>query len=103
MDTFENIGWALVFTVVGGLLGICIVLLASVAVPRIMDRITPDLDEEKEIARGYRAVAEYFGRVTSACILGISLIVAAAVLGGFLAALHGPAQVAVPVPATSPK
>jgi hypothetical protein len=103
MDTFENIGWALVFTVVGGLLGICIVLLASVAVPRILDRITPDLDEEKEIARGNRAVAEYFGRVTSACILGISLIVAAAVLGGFLAALHGPAQVAVPVPATSPK
>lgn len=103
MDTFENIGWALVFTVVGGLLGVCIVLLASLVVPRILEKITPNLDEEKEIARGNRAVAEYFGRVTAACILGISLVVAAAVLGGFIAALHGPAQVAVPVPASSPK
>src|ERR1700722_15986602 len=100
MGTFENIGWALLFSILGGALGVCFVMLASLMVPRILDRFTPNLDEEKEIARGNRAVAEYFGRVTAACILGISLIVAAAVLGGFLAALHGPAQVAVPVPAT---
>jgi hypothetical protein len=35
------------------------------------------------------AVAQYFGRVVSASILGISIVVAAAVLGGLLAALHG--------------
>lgn len=101
MDTLQNIGWALVFSIVGGSVGVCIVIVASIFVPRILERITPNLDEEKEIARGNRAVAEYFGRVTSACILGISLIVAAAVLGGFLAALHGPAQVAVPVPSNT--
>jgi hypothetical protein len=34
-------------------------------------------------------VAEYFGRVVSAAILGMSIVIAAAVLGGLLAALHG--------------
>jgi hypothetical protein len=103
MGTLENVGWALLFSVLGGLLGVCIVMTATIFVPRILDRLTPNLDEEKEIARGNRAVAEYFGRVTSACILGISLIVAAAVLGGFISALQGPAQVAVPVPAAPSK
>ncbi len=103
MGAIENIGWALLFSIIGSLLGVAIILIVSLMVPRILDRFTPNLDEEKEIARGNRAVAEYFGRVTAACILGISLVVAAAVLGGFLAALHGPAQVAIPVPATSTK
>jgi uncharacterized membrane protein YdcZ (DUF606 family) len=103
MEALENIGWALLFSILGGLLGVCIVMTASLVVPRILARITPNLDEEKEIARGNVAVAEYFGRVTAACILGISLIIAAAVLGGFLAALHGPTQVAVPVPSTGGK
>ncbi len=98
MGAIENIGWALAFSIIGAVLGVVIILIVSLMVPRILDRFTPNLDEEKEIARGNRAVAEYFGRVTAACILGISLVVAAAVLGGFLAALHGPAQVAVPVP-----
>jgi hypothetical protein len=33
-------------------------------------------------------VAEYFGRVVSAAILGVSIVVAAAVLSGVIAALH---------------
>jgi hypothetical protein len=33
-------------------------------------------------------VAEYYGRLVSAAILGMSLVVAAAVLGGVIAALH---------------
>ena len=103
MDAFVNICWALLFTLLGGALGVGIVMTASFFVPRILERFSPNLDEEKEIARGNRAVAEYFGRVTAACILGISLIVAAAVLGGFLSALHGPAQVAVPVQLTPAK
>ena len=57
--------------------------------PKIMDRLTPNLDEEKEIARGNVAVAQYFGRVVAAGIIGMSIIVAAAVLGGLIAALHG--------------
>lgn len=78
----------MIFSLVGGLVGMALVLLASAIVPKLMDRLTPNIDEEKEIVRGNVAVAEYFGRVVGACILGLSIVVAAAVLGGIIAALH---------------
>lgn len=88
IETIGNIGWSLVFSLVGGLVGIVLVLLASAVVPRMMDRLTPNIDEEKEIVRGNRAVAEYYGRVVGACIVGVSIVIGAAVLGGILSALH---------------
>ena len=88
METIHNIGWSIVFSVVGGLIGLVLVMLASCVVPRLIDRLTPNIDEQKEIARGNGAVAEYFGRLVSAAILGVSIVVAAAVLGGIIAALH---------------
>ena len=88
MDVIHNIGWAIVFSVVGGLVGMMLVLLASVIVPRLIDRFTPNIDEQKEIVRGNSAVAEYYGRLVSAAILGVSIVVAAAVLGGVIAALY---------------
>lgn len=78
----------MIFSLVGGLVGMALVLLASAIVPKLMGRLTPNIDEEKEIVRGNVAVAEYFGRVVSACVLGLSIVVAAAVLGGIIAALH---------------
>ena len=78
----------MVFSFIGGLVGMVLVLAASLIVPRLIERLTPDIDEHKEIARGNSAVAEYFGRVVGAVILGLSIIVAAAVLGGVIAALH---------------
>jgi len=89
MLILEGLGWAVVVVVVGGILGFLLVLLASMLLPKIIDRLTPNLDEEKEIARGNVAVAQYFGRVVAAGIIGMSIIVAAAVLGGLIAALHG--------------
>ncbi len=86
--TLSNIGWSMIFSLVGGLVGMALVLLASAIVPKLMGRLTPNIDEEKEIVRGNVAVAEYFGRVVGACILGLSIVVAAAVLGGIIAALH---------------
>ena len=86
--TLSNIGWSMIFSLVGGLVGMALVLLASAIVPKLMDRLTPNIDEEKEIVRGNVAVAEYFGRVVGACILGLSIVAAAAVLGGIIAALH---------------
>ena len=83
-----NIGWAVVFTFVGGAIGIVLVLAASLVLPRLIDRMTPNIDEEKEIARGNVAVAEYFGRVVAASIIGISIVIAAAILGGVIAALR---------------
>jgi hypothetical protein len=88
MVAIYNLGWAVVFAVVGGLVGMVLVLLASLVVPRVMERLTPDIDEQKEMLRGNTAVAEYFGRVAGAAITGISIVMAAAVLGGVLAALH---------------
>jgi uncharacterized membrane protein YdcZ (DUF606 family) len=78
---------AVLYVFVGGLVGVALVIAASAFLPRLINRLTPNIDEEKEIARGNRAVAEYFGRVAAATILGVSIVVAAAVLGGIIAAL----------------
>ena len=83
-----NIGWAVVFSFVGGAIGIVLMLAASLVLPKLINRMTPNIDEEKEIARGNVAVAQYFGRVVAASSLGISIVVAAAVLGGVIAALR---------------
>lgn len=87
-ETVRNIGWSMVFSFVGGLVGMALILVASLIVPGLIDRMTPDIDEHKEIARGNTAVAEYYGRLVGAVILGLSIVVAAAVLGGVIAALH---------------
>lgn len=87
-DTVINIFWALVFALAGGAAGAMLLMWLSPRIPAVFDRFTPDLDEGKEILRGNRAVAEYFGRIVSSAILGVSAIIAAAVLGGLIAALH---------------
>ena len=88
VETIRNIGWSMVFSLVGGLVGMVLVLTASMIVPWLIARLTPNIDEQKEIVRGNSAVAEYFGMVVGAAILGLSIVVAAAVLGGVMAALH---------------
>jgi hypothetical protein len=87
-ETIFNIGWAMVFSIVGGLIGMALVIASSLVLPGLIDRLTPNIDEQKEIARGNAAVGEYFGRVVAAAILGVSIVAAAAVLGGIIAALH---------------
>ncbi len=88
VETITNIGWSLVFSIVGAIIGMVLVLVSSLIIPRLLDRLTPNIDEQKEIVRGNQAVAEYFGRLAGAAILGVSIVVAAAVLGGLIAALH---------------
>jgi len=88
IQTVSDIGWSMLFSLVGGLVGMALVLMASTLVPKLMNRLTPNIDEEKEIARGNTAVAEYYGRVVGACILGLSIVIGAAVLGGLISALH---------------
>ena len=86
--TISNIGWAMVFMIIGGLIGIAMVIASSLILPGLIDRMTPNIDEQKEIARGNTAVGEYFGRIVAAAILGVSIVAAAAVLGGIIPALH---------------
>jgi uncharacterized membrane protein YjfL (UPF0719 family) len=88
VETLYNIGWSLIFSIVGAVIGIILVIASSLVLPALIDRLTPNIDEQKEIARGNAAVGEYFGRVVGSAILGISIVVAAAVLGGIVAALH---------------
>ncbi len=87
-ETIYSIGWAMVFSIIGGLVGMAMVIASSLILPGLIDRMTPNIDEHKEIARGNTAVGEYFGRVVAAAILGVSIVAAAAVLGGIIAALH---------------
>ncbi len=87
-NVLQNLIWLVVFVFAGGGAGLMVIMLSSLLLPKILERFTPALDEEKEMARGNRAVAEYFGRVVAAGILGISIVVAAAVLGGTIAALY---------------
>ncbi len=87
-DITVNLALALVFCFVGGIVGVAMVIIASAFLPRIINKMTPEMDEAKEIARGNVAVAQYFGLVVSASIIGVSIVIAAAVLGGILAALH---------------
>ena len=86
-DTYIDIGWAIVFSLVGGTIGIMLILASTLFIPRILSRLTPNLNEDKEIARGNRAVAEYFGRVVGSTIIAIGIVIAAAILGGIIAAL----------------
>jgi hypothetical protein len=72
---------------VGGIMGILLILAATMFIPRILNKMTPNLNEDKEIARGNRAVAEYFGRVVGSTIIAIGIVIAAAILGGIIAAL----------------
>jgi hypothetical protein len=84
-----NMGWAALFSVLGGLIGIVLMVAAAAILPAALKRFTPSIDEDKEIVRGNIAVAEYFGRVAAAGILGASIVIAAAIVAGVLAALHG--------------
>jgi hypothetical protein len=87
-DALVNLGWASVFMVATAVVGGVLIMVAAMLIPKLLDRLTPDIDEEKEIARGNRAVAEYFGRLAAAAIIGVSIIIAAAIIGGIQFAVH---------------
>jgi len=88
INTLYNIGWSLVFSIIGAVVGMALVISSSLILPKLIDRMTPNIDEQKEIVRGNLAVGEYYGRVVGSAILGVSIVVGAAVLGGIIAALH---------------
>ena len=84
---FVNVAWASVFIVITAIVGIILILASTFAITKLLEKFTPKIDEEKEIARGNVAVAQYFGRISSACIIGVSIIIAAAILGGIIFAI----------------
>ena len=84
---FVNIGWASVFILISAIVGIVLISASTMVIPKLLDKLTPSIDEEREIARGNVAVAQYFGRVSAACIIGVSIIIGAAILGGIIFAV----------------
>jgi len=50
-EVAQNMAWAVVFSTLGGLIGIALILVHPCFLPRLIERMTPNLDEEKEIAR----------------------------------------------------
>lgn len=89
MQVVTNIGWAVIFSSIGAITGSLLVIAAASFLPKFIDKLTPSIDAEKEILRGNAAIGEYFGRITASAIVGVSVVVAASILGGFIAALHG--------------
>jgi uncharacterized membrane protein len=81
----DDVTSAVAFTVIGAIVGIILVMVSSYFIPKIIAKMTPRIDEEKELIRGNQAVGEYYGRVVAAVIIGISIIIAAAIIAG----IHG--------------
>ncbi|MEF3279600.1 MAG: DUF350 domain-containing protein [Elusimicrobiota bacterium] len=88
METLINLLWGIIFSFAGALIGILLFIKISKKLPVIFEKITPNIDEGKEIIRGNLAVGEYFGKIVGASIIGISIIIAAAVFAGIIAGLH---------------
>lgn len=84
---FVNIMWASIFIVITAIVGIVLILASTLVITKMLEKFTPKIDEEKEIARGNVAVAQYFGRISAACIIGMSIIIAAAIIGGIIFAI----------------
>ncbi|MBS3061733.1 MAG: DUF350 domain-containing protein [Candidatus Diapherotrites archaeon] len=81
----DDVIGAVVYTLLGGVLGLLLLLLAVLVVPRILYALSPKIDEEKEIARGNMAVAHYYGAIVQGVLIGFALIIAAAIISG----IHG--------------
>jgi len=87
-ETVANIGWAMAFALIGGIIGFLMIGAAATFLPHILNKLTPNIDEEREIAMGNRAVAEYFGKIAHAAILGVSILVTAVVVAGLFIAFY---------------
>jgi hypothetical protein len=81
---FENLGLEIGYVFLGGMLGLILMWAAAHVLPRIVDRLSPKIDDESEILRGNVAVAEYTGRIYEAVIIGFSIIVAASIIAGLM-------------------
>jgi len=87
-ETVASIGLAMAFALIGGIVGFLMICAAASFLPHLLNKLTPNIDEEREIAMGNRAVAEYFGKIAHAAILGVSILVSAVVVAGLFIALY---------------
>ena len=81
---WDNVAVGAAFMLIATVMGFAVMLLGAFLVPKIVDKFTPNINEEKEIVRGNMAVAHYFGGIVQAVIIGMSIIIAAAIIAGFM-------------------
>ena len=74
--------WPMIYTLSSVAVGVACLFALTIVIPRILSRFTPHIEEEREIAAGNQAVAEYHGRIVSSLVIGVSIIIAAALLVG---------------------
>ena len=43
-EVAQNMGWAVVFSALGGVIGLGLVMLASMVLPKLIERMTPNID-----------------------------------------------------------
>lgn len=80
----STLGWVMLFALIAGVLGSVIVLILGTILPKFLNRLTPHIDEEKEIAAGNVAVGSFFGKVVGSAIVGVSIVVASTIIGAAL-------------------
>jgi uncharacterized membrane protein YjfL (UPF0719 family) len=76
----DNLWLVPLFIALSSIVGIIILILVTAAAKKIVEGLTPHYDEEKEIKKGNQAVAEYSGRLIQSVIIGISIIIGAAII-----------------------
>ncbi len=74
--------WSVISTLSTVALGVACLFSLTIVMPRVLSRFTPHIEEEREIAAGNRAVAEYHGRIVSSLVIGVSIIIAVAIFAG---------------------
>jgi len=70
------------WTVFAAVIGIFLAIVSAVLIPRIVNKLTPHMDEEREIKKGNLAVATYMGQIVAGVTIAIGIIVAAAIIAG---------------------
>jgi len=71
--------WSALYAIFGSILGGLLLVSWAFWIPKILNRFTRQIDEEKEMLRGNVAVAQYFGMIVAALILGLSGIISVAI------------------------
>jgi membrane protein YqaA with SNARE-associated domain len=71
--------WSALYAIFGSILGGLLLVGWAFWIPKILNRFTRQIDEEKEMLRGNVAVAHYFGMIVAALILGLSGIISVAI------------------------
>jgi hypothetical protein len=79
-----ELGLGVAYTVLGGIMGMTFLSLAAHVIPKIVDKMTPAIDDEKELVKGNVAMGIYSGIITGAVIIGACIIIAASIIAGLM-------------------